>query len=93
MVGKNLKVVNSYTMEASFSGMNIGPNKGCHLNIGMLEAIGAHLGENILNLIEENQTKVKEVHEYLLKKLGEDKENEKPKKKSSKSKKSSKRKQ
>lgn len=54
-------------MEASFCGMDIGPNKNCHLDIGMLEQIGAHLCETLALFIEPQQLQVNEAFEQILK--------------------------
>jgi hypothetical protein len=35
-------------MEASYSGMDTGINKGMHLHVGMLEDIGKHVCETLL---------------------------------------------
>ena len=46
--------------------MDIGPNRGCHLDIGMLLNAGKHLAQTVQDLLDPEQKKVKETHEYLL---------------------------
>jgi hypothetical protein len=46
-VWRELHVNFSYTMEASFCGMSIGPYKGQHLNIHHLENMGKHLCQTL----------------------------------------------
>eukprot|EP01116_Phalansterium_solitarium_P001409 TRINITY_DN11208_c0_g9_i1.p1 TRINITY_DN11208_c0_g9~~TRINITY_DN11208_c0_g9_i1.p1 ORF type:complete len:1382 (-),score=570.41 TRINITY_DN11208_c0_g9_i1:691-4836(-) len=67
VVGKDLHVLNSFTMEATFAGMDIGPNKGCHLDIAMLEDIGRHLCETLVDLIDPEFKKFTQTHEAICK--------------------------
>ncbi len=48
VVGRDLKVLNSFTMEASFSGVDNGPNSGLHLTTKFLEEIGHNLCKVLL---------------------------------------------
>ena len=67
VVGKDLKVLRSYTMEASFSGMSSGPNKDFHLNIGMLEDVGKHLCQVLTFFVDpSSQQKVEETYQLLI---------------------------
>lgn len=61
-----MQVIQSYTLEASFCGMDFGPNKGYHLDTGMLLNAGKHLAQTVQDLIEPNLKKIQETYEYLL---------------------------
>jgi hypothetical protein len=48
VVSRELNILNSFTLEATFCGSNYGPLKNCHLNIGHLQEIGAALCDSVL---------------------------------------------
>jgi hypothetical protein len=48
VVAKEMNISRSYTLEATFSGVNYGPLKFCHLHVGHLQEIGASLCDAIL---------------------------------------------
>lgn len=67
VVGKDLSVINSFTMEASFSGMDIGSNKGFHIDTRMLEGIGKHLCQVLIHYLEPSRSVIHQTHQTILK--------------------------
>lgn len=51
VVWKELSVLNSFTMEASFSGMDEGPNAGLHLCPSMLRETGAAIAITLADYV------------------------------------------
>lgn len=49
VVSKEVNIVCSFTLEATFCGSNYGPLKHCHMNIGHLQEVGTSLCDAILN--------------------------------------------
>ncbi len=49
VVSKEINILNSFTLEATFCGSNYGPLKHCHMNIGHLQEVGSSLCDSILN--------------------------------------------
>ena len=49
VVSKEINIMNSFTLEATFCGSNYGPLKHCHMNIGHLQEVGSSLCDSILN--------------------------------------------
>jgi len=49
VVSKEINIVCSFTLEATFCGSNYGPLKHCHMNIGHLQEVGTSLCDTILN--------------------------------------------
>eukprot|EP01119_Soliformovum_irregulare_P024768 TRINITY_DN8972_c0_g1_i1.p1 TRINITY_DN8972_c0_g1~~TRINITY_DN8972_c0_g1_i1.p1 ORF type:complete len:725 (-),score=145.33 TRINITY_DN8972_c0_g1_i1:23-1876(-) len=87
VVGKDMAVTNSYTMEASFSGMDIGPNRGNHMDTTTLENVGKHLCQVLVHYLEPSQGMIQQTHALV--KMQEDapKEEAAPSKKKTKKKK------
>eukprot|EP00391_Amoebophrya_sp_Ameob2_P000675 CAMPEP_0179009986 /NCGR_PEP_ID=MMETSP0795-20121207/16561_1 /TAXON_ID=88552 /ORGANISM="Amoebophrya sp., Strain Ameob2" /LENGTH=993 /DNA_ID=CAMNT_0020705213 /DNA_START=120 /DNA_END=3100 /DNA_ORIENTATION=- len=56
VVYKEFKILNSFTLEASFCGPSIGGLKGCHFNTRHLEQMGADICKTLLDY--ENQQKL-----------------------------------
>lgn len=59
-VSRDLGVVNSFTMEASFCGPGIGKNKHMHFNQSDLEGVGRDFCKTLLDLVDPNQGLVRE---------------------------------
>ena len=56
---KEFGVVNSYTMEATFGGSNLGNCQGYHFSTKELEHMGYHFCDTLLDYCDPDQTKVK----------------------------------
>uniref|UniRef100_A0A7S2X7L0 Uncharacterized protein n=1 Tax=Lotharella oceanica TaxID=641309 RepID=A0A7S2X7L0_9EUKA len=52
---RELRLWNSFTMEASFCGSSSGPTKGCHYKINHYEQMGKHFCETIYDWISPDQ--------------------------------------
>lgn len=61
-------IVNSYTMEATFCGSNLGSCEGYHFSTKEFELMGYHFCDTLLDYCDPDQTKV----EYILNQLTED---------------------
>ena len=54
----NLGILNSFTMEASFSGSTLNQKAGMHFSIRNLEQLGNEFCDSILDYCDPDQTKV-----------------------------------
>jgi hypothetical protein len=52
-------VTNSYTMEASFGGSNLGGRAGTHFTVQDYEQMGRHFCETLLDFCDEDPSKVR----------------------------------
>jgi hypothetical protein len=74
---KEMNILNSFTMEATFCGSNIGKNKGYHFSTKDLEEMAYHFCDTLLDYFDPDQTKAQcilndlldEYRESLLSKL------------------------
>eukprot|EP00940_MAST-03C_sp_MAST-3C-sp2_P001519 g1519.t1 len=66
VVRREMKIVNSYTMEASFAGANFGKNKGKHFTTHDLEQMGHFFCDTILDYCDPDQSKVCETFHELI---------------------------
>jgi len=89
VVGRELGVLNSFTLEATFGGIDVGIDKNLHLSIQMCEQMGVHLVQTILDLLPGQELKWKETFELVKLKCEIEEENaeQKPKRKLKKKKK------
>ncbi|XP_076863439.1 cytosolic carboxypeptidase 2 isoform X2 [Brachyhypopomus gauderio] len=77
-----LGIRNSYTMESTFGGSNLGERKGTHFSIGDLKSMGYHLCDTLLDFCDPDQTKTAHclmelealLRQEIRKKLGRDTE-------------------
>lgn len=65
---REMGIVNSYTMEATFCGSNLGTCEGYHFSTKEFELMGYHFCDTLLDYCDPDQTKV----EYVLNQLTED---------------------
>ena len=65
---KEIGVINSYTMEATFCGSNLGNSQGFHFSTKELELMGYHFCDTLLDYCDPDQTKV----DYILNQLTEE---------------------
>lgn len=61
MVVWMMGVANSYTMEASFGGSDLGGRAGTHFTIQDYEQMGRHFCETLLDFCDEDPSKVRSV--------------------------------
>lgn len=57
----NMGILNSFTMEATFSGSTLNKKAGYHFNVKDLEDIGSSFCDSILDYCDPDQTKVIEM--------------------------------
>ena len=61
-------IINSFTMEATFCGSNLGRGSGYHFSTKEFEMMGYHLCDTLLDYCDPDQTKV----DYILTQLTEE---------------------
>ncbi len=65
---KEVGIINSYTMEATFCGSNLGNSQGYHFSTKELELMGYHFCDTLLDYCDPDQAKV----DYILNQLTDD---------------------
>lgn len=58
---KEMGILNSYTMEATFCGSTLGKDGGYHFNVKDLESMGYHFCDTLLDYCDPDQTKVEKI--------------------------------
>ena len=66
VVFKQLGILNSLTMEASFAGANFGRHAGVHFTPAMLMQMGQYFCDTILDYFDPDQSRLRAVYDELL---------------------------